>query len=240
LIASIRQRAAAKRSRLFRDFVLHHSRPVRVLDLGGTSEMWRRWGVTEADGFEVTLLNHHRIDGTHRHAPLSQRFVRELRADALTLSPSLLAGYDLIFSNSMLEHLPLREDQETLAGLIVGSGLPYFIQVPNKLSPVDPHFPHPFVPFFAIFPRELQARLLTLSELGSGSRAATLADARLQFATYHPLGHADLRRLFPSATLRTQWLLGLPMSIIATWRPASASRKADADDPGRPHRPSLP
>jgi hypothetical protein len=68
----------------------------------------------------------------------------------MAMSEEEFRGYDLIFSNSFFEHLEHRAAQARLAKIIVASGVPYFIQVPNKRSPVDPHFPSPFVPFFAV------------------------------------------------------------------------------------------
>ncbi len=219
LLVRVRRNAARERSRMFRAFVASLRRPVRILDLGGTAEMWSRWQVTAADAFAITLLNHHRHDPTQRQATVTQPFIHDRRGDALQLSASDLAAFDVVFSNSMLEHLPSPADQAALARFIAATGLPYFIQVPNKFSPVDPHFPHPLVPFFALYPKPWQARLLTWSALGSGGRAGSIEWARQQFAAYHPLGRRDLRRLFPQASLRTQWTFGLPMSIIAQWQP---------------------
>lgn len=223
-LVRIREGAARDRSRLFRDFIAALPRPVRVLDLGGTAEMWSRWQVRESDALQITLLNHHRLDTTQRDVPVTQPFIRSCHGDALALTARELHSFDVIFSNSMLEHLPSRVQQVQLADCIMASGLPFFIQVPNRRSPVDPHFPHPLVPFFALYPRELQARLLAWSHLGSGGRATSLAQARATFAHYHPLSRTDMHRLFPAATVRMQWTFGLPMSVIASWMPAAPAR----------------
>jgi|GEM_PF-2983481 len=213
-IARVRSQAASARSKWFRDYVRAMPRPLRIIDLGGSVEMWQRWGAVPEDGLDITLLNHHALDTSHRDEPVVFDFLRKETCDALKLTPQDLAAYDLIFSNSMLEHLPTRDAQRKLANIIVNSGRPYFVQVPNKNSPVDPHFPHPAVPFFAIYPRALQARLYAVSALGSRCRASSTQAALDELAFYNPLGASDMRKLFPNADLGIQWTSALPMSII--------------------------
>lgn len=214
-IVRIRERAAQDRSRMFRSFAAALPRPLRILDLGGTAEMWARWRVGDSDDFRVTLLNHHRHDSTQRSEKVTQGFIQTRRGDALEIGSNVLRDYDVVFSNSMLEHLASPSDQVALANKIEQCGLPYFIQVPNRRSLVDPHFPHALVPFFAMYPRSVQARLLTWSALGSGSRASSMEAARLRLSLYHPLGRSEMQHLFPRATTLYQWTFGLPMSVIA-------------------------
>lgn len=176
---------------------------------------WEQWGVTAADGLEITLVNHHLIDRTNVGVSNPFTFIRDRFADATLLSAADLREYDLIFSNSFLEHLPEREQQVAMTRKILESGRWYFIQVPNKFSPIDPHFPRPYVPFFALYPKELQARLWSLSALGSESKADSIEAARLGLRYYNPLGWRDMRRLLPDAELRVERPLGVPMSILA-------------------------
>jgi hypothetical protein len=138
-----------------------------------------------------------------------------LRADVLTLSAADFARFDVIFSNSLIEHLPGRHLQQRLARAIIDSKRPYFMQTPNKRSPVDPHFPRPYVPFFAAYPRSLQARLLSWSALGSGSAAPSYQAALERLSNYYPLTKRDIRNLFPQAQVVMERPLGVPMSIIA-------------------------
>ena len=190
-------------------------RPLRVVDLGGGAAMWRRWGITAADDLKITLVNPHESDTTGRVTLDGLPFINEREADATELTPEDLRAFDLVFSNSMFEHLSSREQQVRLARTIIDSGRPYFVQVPNKASPVDPHFPHPAVPFFAMYPREIQARLLTLHGFGGGRRARSIEDAYDRLGHYFPLGRTDVRRLFPTAQIQTERNLGLPMSLVA-------------------------
>ena len=215
LIGAVRARAARHRSTLFRRHVEALGRPLRILDLGGSVQMWTRWGVTEADGLHIVLANDHRTDTTHRSEPLPGRFMNAWSVNALELSPDVFSHYDLVFSNSMLEHLPSPAAQARLAAAIMASGKPYFIQVPNKRCIVDPHFPHPLAAYFALWPRRLQVWAHAHHALGSSGRAGSMAAAHAAIATYHPLTRRELAALFPDGRVVTEWNLGLPMSLVA-------------------------
>lgn len=224
-LQSLRARAARRRSGLFRQFIAPLPRPLRILDLGGSHEMWRRWGVGARDGLEIVLLNNHGSDVSHARDARYAPFVTEHIGDVRALAAVDLQRYDLVFSNSMFEHLYTREMQQRVARVVIDSGRPYFIQVPNRRCLVDPHFPHPLAPFFAVWPRALQARALSVHGLGSGAPAGSIGAARQRLSHYVPIDRRALQALFPQARIVTEWSLGLPMSLVALHadeRPAAA------------------
>jgi hypothetical protein len=188
---------------------------VKLVDLGGTVAFWKNWGLAKYPSLEVTLVNDHHQDKCHENDELTLPNIRRLRADVLTLSAADLAEYDVIFSNSLIEHLPGRQCQRQLAQAIIDSGRPYFLQTPNRRAVLDPHFPRPYVPFFATYPRPLQARLLSWSALGSGSASPSYEAALTRLQNYHPLTTQGVRELFPGARIVMERPLGVPMSIIA-------------------------
>ena len=215
MLRRLRRYTREQRLRLFNEFMKGNTGPLRLIDLGGTADFWENWGLAKQPVLDVTLVNDHHQDKTHEHEVMPLPNIRTVRADVLTLSAADLAQYDVIFSNSLIEHLPSPESQRQLAQAIIDSGRPYFLQTPNKGSPVDPHFPRPYVPFFAAYPRPLQARLLSWSALGSGSAAPSYQAALVRLANYHPLTARGVRRLFPQARIVVERPLGVPMSIIA-------------------------
>lgn len=215
MLQKLRQYTRGKRLGRFNEFMKGAIGPVRLIDLGGTVRFWENWGLKKRPLLDVTLANSHDVDISHSEDPINLPNLRRERVNVLTLSASDLARYDVIFSNSMIEHLPNPDAQRQLARAIVDSGRPYFLQTPNKRSPVDPHFPSPLVPFFAAYPRKVQARLLTWSPLGSPSAATSYAAAIRRLENYHPLSVGDIRRLFPQARVVVERPMGVPMSIIA-------------------------
>lgn len=215
LILKARSAAAGRRAKRFLDFIHKLPRPVRVIDLGGSAEMWARWGVTKADRLLITLVNNHHIDKSHLGERVPGNFISERQMDVMELSKGDLASYDVVFSNSMLEHLSSEEEQIRLAASIADCGQPYFVQVPNKHCIVDPHFPHPLAPFFAAWPRPLQVRMLTLHRLSGGNRCASPEEAMRRLHYYTPLNRHRLRQLFPGATIAIERTFGLPLSLVA-------------------------
>ncbi len=210
----LRRRLRANRFASFRRVTASLPRPLRVLDLGGTEAFWLTLVGPASAEFQVTLLNSH-IDRTDlpRHAV---PWIRSRSADARAVELWDLPAHDLVFSNSLLEHLGDRASQELVARHIESSGRPYFVQVPNKHCPIDPHFPSPWVPYFACYPRWWQARLLTWGAFGSGARSRTFEEALRRLRHYVPLGVSDMRALFPGGTLRVERTFGIGRSITVS------------------------
>lgn len=221
-VATLRKRTRAARLARFTRYLDRIqpgvARPLEIIDLGGTANFWNHWwGVNAGTRLHVTLINNHAFDRPHGAVHAANALITDVNRDARTLTEDDFRKFDLVFSNSMLEHLGSRAAQSGLAETIFRSGVPYFIQVPNKYSPIDPH--HPFAPFFAIYPYAVRIRLLTFSTFGNGTRCRTLDDAQRWQNWYCPLGMRDMRRMFPDAELQVERPFGVPMSIIASKRP---------------------
>ena len=211
----IRVYTAAKRAKVFFQYIESLGKPVRLLDIGGTFAFWERMGLRQEHQLSVSLLNNHHIDKSQIDYSPCYDYIDNVYGDANELTRTDFANYDVVFSNSMLEHLDSKTSQERLTAEILASGKPFFIQVPNKYSLIDPHFPHPFVPFFAAYPKTLQTRLLTIGAFGGGEKYRSLEQARERFKYYNPISRGQIRKLLPPAHIITERHLGIPMSIIA-------------------------
>jgi hypothetical protein len=221
VIRRFRRKTRMARMVIFRAFIAQlrrnlpdgDTRMLRVIDLGGTVAFWEDWWrISEADRLRITLINNHEIDNSQKNHASHSSFIENRYGDASHLTLPEYAAFDLIFSNSFFEHLSSRAQQDNLAADIVLSGRPYFIQVPNKYSPIDPH--HPFAPFFALYPFPLRVRLLTMSGFGYNEKADSRHSARKWQENYLPLGLGDMQRLFPGAAHKVEHSFGIPMSIL--------------------------
>lgn len=217
IVERLRTYTRGQRKLRFQQFIAQVPRSdgiLRIIDIGGTVPFWTKWwGLHETDGVHVTLVNDHYQDETDDEES-SVSFLSNWRTDATLLTAKDFSRYDCVFSNSCVEHLTTWDEQKRMAAAIMGSGLPYFVQVPNKRAPIDPHYPRPYVPFFACYPKELQRRLLTISALGSGGRHSyDSAGEVLKY--YNPLGFGDMHTLFPDAEVVIERPMGVPMSILA-------------------------
>ena len=244
LVAALRLRTRSKRRATFSRHLsqirevlrLDPSLRLKIMDLGGTVLFWEDWWqVTDGDRLDITLINNHLMDISARGRRPKCSFISDLNQDATSLRVADIQRFDLVFSNGFLEHLPGRGAQASLTAAIVASAVPYFIEVPNKYSPVDSHFPYG-PPFFAAYPRSMRIRLCTWSSFGSGWRAPSLAAPRASRTVLPPAQSARYARVLPDRNAHRR--KAIPHSHV------QSGRLVQADD--RPvrrrcltHRPRL-
>ena len=184
---------------------LHIAAETRVLDVGGTPETWDMLPVRP----RVTLLN-------------TPRTKAELAAAGCWVAgdgralPFRDAAFDVVFSNSVIEHVGDAESQRRFAGEIARVGRAYWVQTPNRWFPVEQHLLTPLVHWLPKrWQRFIVPRFTVWSVLVRPSpdrRAFYLAhyleDVRL-------LSAAGLAALFPDARLIRERLCGWTKSLVA-------------------------
>ena len=185
----------SQRMALF-DQRMHIEPGMRVLDLGGTSYNWQ-WVRTPLD---VTVLN---LPGgvidTKVDAPHTFHFVE---GDATQMPQYADRSFDLVFSNSVIEHVGGLAKQESFAREARRLGRGYYIQTPSKYFPLEAHTG---LPFWWYYPSFLKKRLIrkwetTLPLWCDMVKGTTVISA------------ASMQRFFPDGTLWTERFAGLPKS----------------------------
>lgn len=180
----------------------------RVLDIGGTPECWDLLPVRP----RVTLLN------TPRAAE-EVGDVRWVAGDGRAL-PFRDGAFDVVFSNSVIEHVGDRESQLRFAREVARVGRAYWVQTPNRWFPVEQHLLTPLVHWL---PRRWQRAVVPRCTVWSLVVRVTpdrrrfflehyLADVRL-------LGAGELRCLFPGARVIRERLLGWTKSLVVRYSP---------------------
>jgi len=196
----------ARRFRLFTSLLSAVPRPVRILDVGGTEVFWRTMGLAEALDVEVTTINLD-LPGS----PVGSRII-SLQGDARDLSRFGDKSFEVVFSNSLIEHVGGLDDQRRVANEIRRVGRAYFVQTPNRDFPLEPHF---LFPFFQHLPVDVRVALLTRFDLGWISRTGDAIEARRIVESIQLLYRDRFRRLFPGATFWEERMLGLVKSFVA-------------------------
>ncbi len=176
----------------------------RVLDVGGTAMNWAFLPVLP----RLVILNEER---EHRDAP----GICWVASDGCSL-PFRDGAFDIVFSNSVIEHVGGPERQRQFAGEIMRTGRAFWVQTPNRWFPVEPHLLTPFLHWLPPSARAALARRFTVWQAltrPSPDRRSFyiehfLRDIRL-------LGPAEMRRLFPGARLIRERALGWTKSLIA-------------------------
>src|SRR5437762_2025209 len=103
----------------------------RILDVGGSDETWRGLGLP----LDVSIVNLAHPQASDSSAPWVQGDARFL--------PFPDGSFDVVFSNSVIEHVGGRDEQRRFAEEIQRVGKRYWVQAPNRYFPVEPHFLFP-------------------------------------------------------------------------------------------------
>jgi SAM-dependent methyltransferase len=189
--------------RFVRDFNI--ATQTRVLDIGGTPYNWTLAPVHP----RLTILN---LPRASEGAPEG---VDRVAGDGCAL-PFGDSAFDVVFSNSVIEHLGTAERQQRFAAEVARVGKRYCVQTPNRWFPVETHLLTPWVHYL---PKRWQAPLVrrwTVWDLLTGIRG----DRRHFYIEHYLtdvnlLDRAALQALFPQATVVRERFLGLTKSLMA-------------------------
>ena len=176
-----------------------------ILDVGGTGGFWDQMSSEGIDDLEIVVLNVH-----PEHSPLAN--VTAAAGDGRDLSQFEDASFDVVFSNSVIEHLGTFEDQRRMADEVRRVGRRYFVQTPNRYFPLEPHF---FFPGFQFLPMRARVGLVRRFALGYHEPLPDPQAARRAVAEIRLLAPRELRALFPDGSLYRERALGLTKSLVA-------------------------
>lgn len=181
----------------------------KVLDLGGGEYFW---DLAKAEGFpvpQVTVLNIR--PGPARLLPE----VKWVLGDAKNtgFGPS---SFDIVFSNSLVEHLFNWKSQVQFASEVKRLASNYFIQTPNRQFFVEPHFVTPFIHWLPVRVRRALGPRATV--WGWANRSATRERHNELLKEIRLLGANEMRQLFPDAQLVRERWMGMVKSIVAIKR----------------------
>jgi hypothetical protein len=208
---SLATRMRRRRFEFFLSLLDLIDRPVSVLDVGGTQNFWEVMGLRSLGDLRITLLN-------LETQPVSSSNFESVAGDARDLSRYGDASFDVVFSNSVIEHLgPSFADQQLMANEIRRVGKRYFVQTPNRHFPIEPHF---LTPGFQFLPVSARVWAVTHFDVGWYKAFADRDAARREVESISLLTQRQFQRLFPGALIYKERFLGLTKSFVAYggWR----------------------
>lgn len=183
---------------------------VAVLDCGGRSDYWEYLPKDLRDRTRITILN---FQSELDLYPTTQSNlqVTEVEGDACCMPQYADKSFDLIHSNSVIEHVGSYMNMKRFADETRRVGIRYYLQTPNFWFPVDPHYA---VPFFHWLPDCIQVYLFTVVNVGYARKCEF--NVALGWVDSTKIVSAGMiRKLFPDATIRKERFLGLAKSTIA-------------------------
>lgn len=201
---SLATRFRKRRFAFFISLLSRLERPVSILDIGGTEEYWKMMLADRDDRIFITLLNLNQVTVMSPNMTSVAGDARDIQVKD--------KSFDIVFSNSVIEHVGNYQDQSRMANEVVRLGRRYFIQTPNKYFPLEPHF---LFPFFQFLPVGARVRLLQRFDLGWIPRTPGAKEAREIVESIRLLDKKEFSRLFPSASIYEEKALGLTKSFTA-------------------------
>ena len=180
----------------------------RVLDIGGTPELWDLLPVRP----RLTLLNTPRAKDDLAGAD-------EWVAGDGRVLPFRTGAFDVVFSNSVIEHVGDGDSQRRFAAEAMRVGRAYWVQTPNRWFPVEQHLLTPLIHWM---PRVWQRAVLPRWNVWQF--VAKPSEDRRRFYIEHYLRDVrllsadELGGLFPGARIIRERFLGWTKSLVALQR----------------------
>jgi hypothetical protein len=174
-----------------------------VIDLGGTAEAWRRAPVRPASVHVVNL----EVDSADVPA-----WIRVDTADACNLPASISGGdYDLVFSNSVLEHVGGHSQRQLFADAVHGLADRHWVQTPYRYFPIEPHWLFPGFQFLPLSTRALVSRHWPLSCCPPSGHV----DSVRQAMSVELVSRTEMEFSFPDSKVCGEHILGITKSLVA-------------------------
>lgn len=209
---SLSRRFRAKRFKrvlgLIDDIVAREGR-CRIADIGGTRYYWDIAGDEIARRpVEITLIN-------PKEAARSEGAFAWLDGDATDLAGVDDMSFDLVHSNSVIEHVGDWSQMRAMAANVRRLAPAYYVQTPNFWFPYEPHFR---CAFFHWLPEQVRYRLVKRFALGFAGAKGNVADAMTRVQSARLLDRGQFVALFPDAEMSSEKVCGLTKSLIAERR----------------------
>ena len=173
---------------------------MRVLDLGGTAVSWR---VSALRAGSVTVVN---LD---QPADPDETWLNVVHGDACAGG---FGKYDLVYSNSVMEHLGGHARRQQFAEVVQESAPSWWVQTPYRYFPVEPHWIFPgfqFLPFrMRVMISQHWSTIHTPGIKDRAKAAESVASVELISAT-------EMRAYFPSSEIWFERFAGIPKSLVA-------------------------
>lgn len=210
LLSPFSARARGKRMREFSTRMAVEE-AASVIDLGGQPMIWS--GVDTS--LKITILN---LPGIVQIASKSHHQIEYVVGDACEVTGYKDASFDIVFSNSVIEHVGDRAARAKFAREVQRLGRAYWVQTPCKYFPIEPHNG---MPFWWFYPKALREAIIArwkkkLPEWTEMIEGTDIVSRR------------ELETLFPGGVILVERFLGLPKSYIVYRGPLTLGETAVA------------
>lgn len=189
--------------KLFED-ILRNLPVVKILDVGGTKKYWESTGINKYPNVYILLLNLTKESKDNIN-------IKSIIDDACNMNNFRNNQFDIVFSNSVIEHVGDLKKQLDMANEVQRVAKNYFLQTPNYFFPIEPHFL--FIGFHWL-PISFRAFLINHFNLGWVRKIPKYINARKFVNDIRLMKYSELKSIFPNATIQREKYFGLTKSFI--------------------------
>ena len=186
---------------------LKSDKPISILDIGGTQSFWEKMNFTDTELVHITLLNLHLEKTRFKNFSSIQK-------DACNLSGIKDKEFDIVHSNSVIEHLSTKENQQKMANEVRRVGKYYYVQTPDYSFPIEPHWVFPFFHYLPFGLRVFLTRYLPLATTASDIETARRLVREVRLLTLE-----EMKCLFPEGKVFPEKIWGLTKSFTLYYFP---------------------
>lgn len=191
-----------KRFSFFLDKMNKMEKPVTIFDVGGKINFWENRGLAGNLNYKITIVNFEKEKSQYSN-------IKTLIGDATDLSQFVDKSFDIVHSNSVIEHLYNFNNQSKMASEIVRVGKKYIVQTPNKYFFLEPHY---LLPFFQFIPDKLKYLILTKTKL-SRLKKWDKNFAKQYINEIRLLSLKEMKILFPKSKIYFEKFIGMNKSF---------------------------
>jgi hypothetical protein len=196
-IRAISAYTRARRMKAFCDHIQPHAN-LRILDLGGTPAVWEHI----RDRLNITIVN---LPGQAGAEMPSHHALRFVEGDACCLTDLDDRSFDLVFSNSVIEHVGDGPRQAAFAREVQRLGKSFWVQTPSMWFPIEAHTG---MPLWWCYPESARRYFLRRWHTTLPAWSESMAETRV-------LSRARMQELFPAARIYVESVVGIPKSYAA-------------------------
>jgi len=169
----------------------------KILDIGGTPYNWQLINCPA----QITLVNIQ----LPNPLPALPENIQYIQGDGCALDFDD-KSFDIVFSNSVIEHLGSFDKQKAFAREVKRVGKSIWIQTPSRTFFFEPHF---ITPLFHFLPKHIQSKLGRNFTVWGLIARPSLDQVKRLVEEINLLSISEFQSLFPTSQIKREKFLGL-------------------------------
>lgn len=182
-------------------------RDLHIIDLGGRATYWNNVPECRIKTITLTNLSDHEFEDSEH----SKFEMQSAIADATNLAEIADRQFDLVHSNSVIEHVGPWDAMERMARETQRVALHGWIQTPAWEFPIEPHYRAPFLHWLGTPARRRIVQALPAGKLMS------LGEARNHADWINMMSRKEFAELYKGKKIHTERFMLFPKSYVCSW-----------------------